>query len=790
MKTHLRVLIIEDSKDDAELLLRELKRHNYEPAHQRVDSADGVNAALDSQEWDVIIADYTMPGFSGTQALVLVRTRGFDTPFIFVSGTLGEDTAVTAMKAGAQDYLVKGNLKRLVPAIERELREAATRQAREEAEAERRAAQARFRQILAVAADAIIVVDEKGRISVFNGAAELLFGYRADETLGKPIDMLIPDRYALAHREHLENFAQSSLSFKRMNDRGEIVGRRKNGEEFIAEASISKLVDGGFITLTVVVRDITARRRAEETLRQLSRAVEQSSNFVIITDVVGQVQYVNRRFLETMGYSIQELLGATPALWKSGKMTEDEYTELWRTIVSGHDWRGEFENKRKDGTLITVSAVISPVRDDSGQITHFVCIQEDITERRSIEAQLQQLHRMEAIGRLTGGFAHDFNNLLTIAIGNLDVLQDELKPSPKAQELANFALTACLRGADLVAQLLAFARRRPLKPAVFDVNLLITETAALLRRSLGERIEVETTLARDVWPVEADPSLVESALANLAINARDAMPEGGRLIVETRNRCLDAHEPAATPDAAPGDYVLLSVTDTGIGIPPENLGRVCEPFFTTKGAKGTGLGLSMVYGFAKQSGGHLRIRSEIGVGTTVELYLPRAAGKKAQRPPATEAGRQTDVQRARILVVEDNPEVRRMVVKQLVDAGHQVEEAEDTAKALAAIDRGSPFDLLFTDIVLPGPMSGRELAREVRRRSPGIKILLTSGYADPALSKDGDTDESTILLSKPYRKRELLLKLAEVLGPGRSPDESGKARTAAQATRSGSPNYH
>ena len=721
-----------------------------------------------------------MPGFSGTQALVLVRTRGFDTPFIFISGTLGEETAVIAMKAGAQDYLVKGHLKRLVPAIERELREAATRRARMQAEAERRATEARFRQILAVVADAIIVVDAQKRISVFNGAAELLFGFRSEEMLGKSVDELFPERYTAAQRKLLEDFAKSSLSFKRMDEQSEIVGRRKNGEEFPAETSISKLVEDGNITMTLVLRDISARRRAEEALRQLSRAVEQSSNFVIITDVVGQIQYVNQHFLKAMGYGAEDVIGATPALWKAGKTADRDYAELWKTILSGRDWHGDFENKCKDGTLITVSAVISPVRDDKGQITHFVSIQEDITRRRAIEAQLQQAKRMEAIGRLTGGFAHDFNNLLTIAIGNLDVLQEELRSSPKAQELANLALTASLRGAELVGQLLAFARRRPLKPAVFEINGLISETVALLKRSLGEPVSIETKLAADVWPVEADTSHVESALTNLAINARDAMPEGGRLVIETSNHHLDAGDAAETLDAAPGDYVRLSVTDTGIGIPPENLSRVCEPFFTTKSAKqGSGLGLSMVYGFAKQSGGYLTIKSALGRGTTIELNLPRTTRKKEKLAAPANAEPTTQNQRARILVVEDNPDVRRTVVKLIVDLGHEVQEAEDAAQALAMLDEGAAFDLLFTDIVLPGRMTGRELAREARRRWPGIKILLTSGYADPAGPSADAVDEKTALLSKPYRRRELIRKLSEVLQ-----SDEGEAMQPHAASRS------
>ncbi|MFZ5790002.1 MAG: PAS domain S-box protein [Pseudomonadota bacterium] len=764
MRTPLRLLIVEDSEDDTALLLRELRRAGHEIGHRRVDTAAGLAAALDTQEWDVILADYTMPRFSGTEALSIVRSRGLDTPFLFVSGSMGEDIAVAAMKAGAQDYLVKGNLGRLVPAVERELREARVRRERAQAEAARRLADARFRQILTMAADAIIAADEDQRITLFNRGAEALFEYEAAEVMGRPLDLLLPARFVAAHRRHVEEFARSSESSKPMNLRGKVFGRRKSGEEFPAEASIAKLVESGGMTFTVILRDITERERSGEKLRQLSRAVEQSANFVVITDAHGTIEYVNPKFLEATGYAVEEVVGRNPSLWKSGKTSDGEYATLWKTVTMGQEWRGEFENRRKDGSLISVSATISPVRDDNGRITHFVGIQEDITQRREIEAQLRRSQKLEAIGQLTGGLAHDFNNLLTVIIGNLEYLAGELAPGTKARHLAGQALEAGLRGADLTRQLLAFARRQSLEPKEFALNDLVSGITHLLRRTLGEQVEVEMKLSTDLWPVLADPTQVESALANLAINARDAMPGGGRLIIETANTHLDERYAAENVEVEPGDYVMLAVSDTGTGIPPGVLGRVFEPFFTTKPqGKGTGLGLSMVYGFAKQSRGHVKIYSEVGHGTTVRLYLPRAGSGPVVSATGAPVASDDAVPDATILVVEDNAEVRDVTVRQLTELGYRVVEANDGPSALGILRQGRPIDLLFTDMVMPGGMTGADLAREAQSLRPGLKVLLTSGFAEASVQGGLPSGGKRNLLSKPYRKRDLARRVGEIL---------------------------
>jgi signal transduction histidine kinase len=420
------------------------------------------------------------------------------------------------------------------------------------------------------------------------------------------------------------------------------------------------------------------------------------------------------------------------------------------------------------GLLLTASLVFYLVRERGRTAVIAALVEERTAELRRTSAQLHQAQKMEEIGNLTGGMAHDFNNLLSIVIGNADLLKDRVKDDATAGQLADGVLQAGLRGAELTRQLLAFARRQPLVPRPTDVNELAGGMIRLLRRTLGENIEIKLVTAPDVWPVMIDPAQLSSAIANLATNARDAMPDGGMLTVETRNASLDSDYAKANPDVVPGDFALLEVSDTGSGMTPATLARAFEPFFSTKEAgRGTGLGLSMVFGFVKQSRGHVKIYSEVGVGTTVRLYLPRAttseeAAAQADAAPAAPAALPKG--HGTILAVDDDAEVRRAVTRQLADLGYTVIEAENAPAALALLaDTARPIDLLFTDVIMPGGMNGHELARAALALRPSLRVLFTSGYPGTAL-RNGDTlGHGAHILSKPYRKQHLARKLREVL---------------------------
>jgi nitrogen-specific signal transduction histidine kinase/ActR/RegA family two-component response regulator len=402
------------------------------------------------------------------------------------------------------------------------------------------------------------------------------------------------------------------------------------------------------------------------------------------------------------------------------------------------------------------------LRDPAGALKGAVIVYRDVTEAKDTERQLRQSQKMDAIGQLTGGIAHDFNNILTVITGTIEILAPAVADQPQYAAIAKMIDQAADRGAELTGRLLAFARRQPLRPSETDVNALIIETAQLLRASLGEHVEIESMLEDEVWPALVDRSQLTTALLNLAVNARDAMVSGGKLTIETANTYLDGSGAEGQSELAPGHYVMIAVSDNGSGIPASIRDKVFEPFFTTKGpGKGTGLGLSMVYGFVKQSGGHIKIYSEEGYGTTARIYLPRAIA------PATETIEATTAElvggREIILVVEDDAFVRRYVTAQLQNLGYRTLEAANAAEALAIVDSGANFDLLFTDVIMPGAMNGRQLANEVMRRRSALKVLFTSGYTENALMEHGRLPDAVLLLAKPYRKSELARMLRQAL---------------------------
>jgi PAS domain S-box-containing protein len=405
-----------------------------------------------------------------------------------------------------------------------------------------------------------------------------------------------------------------------------------------------------------------------------------------------------------------------------------------------------------------------PMRDGQGKISGAVLVYHDATASRETERQLQQSQKLDAIGKLTGGVAHDFNNMLTVISGNTETLVASLKEQPELQRTARLIDDAAERCAELIQHLLAFARKQPLQPHDVEINAAIADLAKLLRPTLGEQIQIETVLEQGPMIAHIDPSRLANAVLNMAINARDAMPHGGKLLLETHRVLLDEAYAQANVDVRPGPYVMLAVSDTGTGMAQSVREKAFEPFFTTKEVgKGSGLGLSMVYGFVKQSGGHIKIYSEEGHGTTIKLYLPPGEGTGAATTNATaqaEGGAET------IFIVEDDALVRNFVTAQLQSLGYQTVAAADSKAALELIEAGQAFDLLFTDVVIPGGMSGRELAEEIAKRRPGVKVLYTSGYTDNAIVHHGKLDDGVMLLTKPYRRNQLAEMIRKALGGG------------------------
>ena len=515
-------------------------------------------------------------------------------------------------------------------------------------------------------------------------------------------------------------------------------------------------------------REIEAQKKAQQALlesEQMARdVIENALEAFIQTDDGGYILEWNPQAEAIFGWSRHEAVGRhlvglllPEALRPNYESMKERLVRNEKNAAAGQ--RFETEAMRKVGHAIKVEVSLKALRRRSGYV--FNAFVRDLTQKIAAEEQLRQAQKMEAIGQLTGGVAHDFNNVLTVITGSIEILDAEVSAKPGLAAIVKLISGAADRGAELTAHLLAFARKQPLRPREVDVNRLVVESAKLMRPTLGEHIEIKSTLMNSVWTALVDPSQLSSALLNLAINARDAMPNGGKLVLETKNVTFDGEYAAANGDVQPGNYVMVAVSDTGVGIPAAIIDRVFEPFFSTKEVgKGTGLGLSMVYGFVKQSGGHIKVYSEEGHGTTFRLYLPQADAPAARitEPLVAEieGGNET------ILVVEDDELVRAYVSTQLQALGYKTLSAANGAEALAIADGGAAFDLLFTDVIMPGRLNGRQLAAEMMQRRPSLKVLFTSGYTENAIIHHGRLDSGVLLLAKPYRKLDLarMLRLA------------------------------
>ena len=505
------------------------------------------------------------------------------------------------------------------------------------------------------------------------------------------------------------------------------------------------------------------RQKAEDTLRKLWRAVEQSADLVMITDRTGVIEYVNPAFEALTCYSAGELLGQTPRILKSGHQPSELYKELWQTILSGDVFRCTMVNRKKSGDTFVAEKTITPLRDGKGQITHFISNDRDITDQRRLENQLQQAQKMDAIGRLAGGVAHDFNNLLMVISSYAELMLDSLAPQHPLRRNVAEIQKASRRAADLTRQLLAFGRKQMQTLQLLDLNSIIEDINKMLPRLIGEDIELEFVPGKKLGRVKADPVQIEQVIMNLAANARDAMPKGGKLVIETASVRLDDAYVQTHSMVAPGDYVLLTITDSGQGIAPEHLPHIFEPFYTTKAeGAGTGLGLATVYGIVKQNSGFIWVYTEPGMGTTFKIYLPRATDARVLPQPSLpvegySGGCET------VLLAEDESAVRQSTREFLVLNGYIVLEAKNGTDALViAREYKGPIHLMIADVVMPN-MGGARLAAELTPERPEMKVLFVSGYAETTVQRHGAIDVTARFLQKPFSLRTLAQKIREIL---------------------------
>ncbi|MBS1160883.1 MAG: hybrid sensor histidine kinase/response regulator [Proteobacteria bacterium] len=663
--------------------------------------------------------------------------------------------------------------------------------------AQARATEQKFRGLVESAPDAVVVVDDQASIVLVNQQTEKLFGYPRAELLGQRVEILLPLHLRQDHLAHRDGYLKAP-GVRPMGSGIDLTARHRDGREIPVEISLSPLQTAGGLLVSASIRDISERHVAQQALRaardelelrvqERTRELEQANQALqaevierrqaesalrasqaklrLITDNMpagmayidaGQhYVYHNQTFADFLGLPSQEINGQSVRRI-FGETAYREIRDKIEAALSGQATRHEHEQRSASGAVRRWAVRYSPHIDAQGGIDGCMAMLTDVTEQRQAEQALFQAQKMEAVGQLTGGVAHDFNNLLTVVLGNLQILASELHDHPVAPELIEAATKAARRGAELNRTLLAFSRRQRLAPAPVAVTELITGMADMLSRTLGEHIQVNVASPKDLPAALADPGQLETALLNLAVNARDAMPGGGKLTVETAAAYLDEHYASLEADVRPGPYVLIAVSDSGTGMTAEVRQRACEPFFTTKDTgKGSGLGLAMVYGFVKQSGGHLKIYSELGHGTTVKIYLPTSSDLAAAAPPPTTRIPPPPTGDETILVVEDEADVRALVCRLLTGLGYRVLEAADGTAGLAMLQREAAIDLLFTDVVLPGGITGPELASAARRQRRAIKVLYTSGYTGNAIQHLDALATDFHLISKPYRIAEL-----------------------------------
>jgi PAS domain S-box-containing protein len=803
-----KVLLVDDDEDDyvitADLLSGiPLVRFDLE----WVSAYEAALEVIGRGEHDVYLVDYRLGERDGLELLQEAIKNGCNAPLILLTGQGDHEVDVQAMKAGAADFLVKGQINASL--LERSIRYAIERartletlRQSEERYRRRNRELALLNRLIAALTDelepdsvmetacrelALSLDVSRANIALLNDekTVAVVVAECVDEDRSPLLNQTIPAvdnpwfQHLLTQRAPLvANEAQNDPRLSAVHDyfykegtqallalplviEGNVVGG------LVLEAARPHHFSTDDVNLVWSVADqvagAVARSRLAQTRQRLITAIEQSAESVVITDAKGVILYVNPAFEQTTGYTRVEAIGQNPNILNSGEQGAAFYQDLWTTIGVGDVWHGRLVNKRKDGSLYTADATISPIRNGNDSVVSFVGVSRDVTRELQLEEQYRQAHKMEAIGRLTGGIAHDFNNLLTAIDGFAELAQFQLSPDDPVQELISKTRQSSRRAANLVSQLLAFSRKQIVKPQVLVLNDVVNEMDKMLQRIIGEDINLETRLAPGLWSVRIDPTQIEQVILNLAVNARDAMPGGGSLTIKTANVVLNEDFAARHVEVQPGDYVLLEIGDTGMGMSPEVQAHIFEPFFTTKeNGKGTGLGLATVYGVVKQSGGHIQCHSQEGMGTTFNIYLPRA--EASARPVARQeptqgipSGGET------ILLVEDNDEVRDLAQRVLKRQGYTLLQARNGQEALQlAASHPGPIHLLLTDVIMPG-ISGVTLAEQLAHTRSDSKVLFMSGYTDEKIEHHGVLEPGVAFLQKPFSPMELARRVRVVL---------------------------
>jgi PAS domain S-box-containing protein len=770
----LRILILEDVPMDAELVEYELERARIPFLSLRVDSREGFLAGLEEFDPDLILSDYTLPRFDGMTALSLAKERAPSIPFLIVTGSVNEETAVGCMKAGATDYLLKSNLARIGPAIEAALERSRAQAQKFQAEAALAASEKRFRSLVQNSSDLVTILAPDGAILYASDSAERIVGYAPKDLVGNSLLSYLDGGGVLTVRGLLQNGNGTS------NGGGpvEFCLRRADGSPVWLEAvGTNLLTDATIRGIVLNARDVSERKRADQELRESEERYrdlfDNASDLVYMAAPDGSLLYVNQAWQHGTGYNEAEI-GSIELLDLVHPDSRAYYTRVLERVLKGERLdHVELVFVPKNGTPITVEGNLSCTFKD-GQPSVVRGIFRDVTERKRVEEHLRRAERMQAAGKLAGGVAHEVNNMMTGVIGFSEFLLRSLEDGDERRSDVEEIIKAGTRAADVTRQLLAFTRQQFLQPQVLDVNAVVNDMEKMLRRSIGEDHALEFRLSPDAGHLRADRGQLEQVLINLVLNARDAIAHDGRVTIQTAPALWDEvyAQRHGGVDLPLGSYVMLAVSDTGCGMDQEVQARIFEPFFTTKAVgQGTGLGLSTVYGIVKQSGGYVWVYSEPGKGSVFKIYLPAAPAEEFAQPPreepeAPQGGSET------IMVIEDEDVVRNLASRGLRDHGYSVVEARNGVQALGFIKQHpGTVDLVVSDVVMP-EMGGREFGQRLAQIEPGLPVLYMSGYTGEDVVQRGLLDPGAPFQQKPFTPVSLAIKIRAML------DQHHRARTA------------
>lgn len=764
--------MIEDVEADFLLVDRHIRQSELAAEVKWVKDTGELLTALDEGCWDVVLSDFNVPGLDFMEALEIIKKRLPERPIILVSGSIGEETAVELLKNGLCDFVLKDRLHRLVPAIERSLNIRAEKQRRKEAEQKLANNEQLMRAVLDGTSDAIFVKDRQGRYLLANKAAGRFVGYEAEAVIGQDDTFLFkPDTAKKIRERDLKIMEDCTLQTQE-----EWVTTR-DGKQFAFLVTKGPIFDqDGEVTGTFgVALDITERKRAEVALAESElryRALADSGEALIWTSGLDKMcDYFNQPWLTFTGRSLQQELGNG---WTEGVHPED-FERCLQTYNTAFDKRVKFSMEYRlrhaSGEYRWLHDNGTPRFDNGGNFLGYIGHCLEITERKraeeeqkKLQAQLNQAQRMECIGQLAGGVAHDYNNMLSVILGYSEMAKEKVLPGDPLHQDLKEIIDAARRSAEITRQLLAFARKQTICPVVLDLNETIEGILKMLRRLIGEDITLAWLPGAELWNVEMDTTQIDQVLANLCVNARDAIAGVGKITIETKNVTFDKAHCVDHFGLVPGDFTLLAVSDNGSGMDEEILDHIFEPFFTTKGAgEGTGLGLATVYGIVQQNKGFIQVHSEPGKGTTFELYIPRHVGKTnltiTEKVEKTPKGHGETV-----LIVEDEQSIRNLGKLMLERLGYNVLAASTPSEAIRlAKESAESIDLLVTDVVMP-EMNGRELADHLHTLYPNLQILFMSGYTSNVIVHRGVLDDGVNFVPKPFSQKELAVMVQKALG--------------------------